>query len=116
MIKTMIRDTIEREYIKGDLKKYLGQVKDAPKCKDELADIYSNLHFVIELLPVEKFRKSSKDQIEAGKYLQELGRQLEYCGKNYVEQLEEDDDNDENWKKEFKKNINKLIEMILEDE
>lgn len=113
-ISRMVRNAIERDYIRGDLKKYLGQVKNAPKCKDELADVYSSLCFVIELLTFKKFIKSPKDQIETGKYLQELGKQLEDYGKNYIEQLEDDDEN--SLKEDLKKDINELIKMILEDD
>lgn len=109
----MVRKFIEDAYINGNLEKVLETTKHKEKGSDEIADIFANITIILEILPTNKFRKSSRDQMKLGTYLQEIGKQLEDYGKNYVEQLE--DKKPEEKKTKIEKEIRKDIDEFLDE-
>lgn len=109
----MVRKFIEDAYINGNLEKVLETTKYKEKGSDEIADIFANITIILEILPTNKFRKSSRDQMKLGTYLQEIGKQLEDYEKNYVEQLE--DKKPEEKKTKIEKEIRKDIDEFLDE-
>lgn len=109
----IVRKFIEDAYINGNLDKVLETTKYKEKGSDEIADIFANITIILEILPTNKFRKSSRDQMKLGTYLQEIGKQLENCGKNYIEQLEDDEVKKTEIEKEIRKDIDEFLDKIF---
>lgn len=115
LINIMMFKTVKDEYINKNIKNFLEYIESDLSLSSELANIFTKLNFVSEVLATPKLKNNKKDQIEIGNYLKELGDRLIKYANEYVEQLEDDDEDkgSSKMKKEVRKELNDFIDEIF---
>lgn len=110
----MMFKTVKDEYMNKSLKNFLEYIESDLSLSSELANIFTKLNFVSEVLATPKLKNNKKDQIEVGNYLKELGDRLIKHANEHVEQLEDDEDKDTSkMKKEVRKEIGDFLDEIF---
>lgn len=130
---------IDKEYVKGDIKKFISKLENLKiitisniknkEYENFIAKTYEIFTLIKHLLKTKKIESSKKDFIELGKYIQQLGTQIEKYGvdhKDEVEQLETEkkDNTSKSYvheqilndiKKDLDETIDDFLNEILED-
>lgn len=110
----MMLKTVKDEYMNKSLKNFLEHIESNLSLSNELADIFTKLNFVAEVLATPKLKNSKKDQIEIGNYLKELGDRLIKHANEHIETLEDEEDEERSKiKKEFRKEIDDFFDEIF---
>lgn len=122
---------IDKEYVKGDIKKFISELEnldittysniDDKEYESFIAKIYERFELIKHLLQTKKIESNKKDFIELGKYVQQLGTQIEKYGvdhKDEIEQLEtekKDDTSKSNVHKQILNDIKKDLDETIDD-
>lgn len=122
---------IDKEYVKGDIKKFISELEnldittysniDDKEYESFIAKTYERLELIKHLLQTKKIESNKKDFIELGKYVQQLGTQIEKYGvdhKDEIEQLEtekKDDTSKSNVHKQILNDIKKDLDKTIDD-
>lgn len=108
----MMFKTVKDEYINKNIKNFLEYIESDLSLSSELANIFTKLNFVSEVLATPKLKNNKKDQIEVGNYLKELGDRLIKHANEHIETLEDDEDSSK-MKKEVRKEIDDFLDEIF---
>lgn len=122
---------IDKEYVKGDIKKFISELEnldittysniDDKEYESFIAKTYERFELIKHLLQTKKIESNKKDFIELGKYVQQLGTQIEKYGVDYkdeIEQLEtekKDDTSKSNVHKQILNDIKKDLDETIDD-
>lgn len=122
---------IDKEYVKGDIKKFISELEnldittysniDDKEYESFIAKTYEMFELIKHLLQTKKIESNKKDFIELGKYVQQLGTQIEKYGvdhKDEIEQLEtekKDDTSKSNVHKQILNDIKKDLDETIDD-
>lgn len=122
---------IDKEYVKGDIKKFISELEnldittysniDDKEYESFIAKTYERFELIKHLLQTKKIESNKKDFIELGKYVQQLGTQIEKYGvdhKDEIEQLEtekKDSTSKSNVHKQILNDIKKDLDKTIDD-
>jgi hypothetical protein len=122
---------IDKEYVKGNIKKIISELEnldittysniDDKEYESFIAKTYERFELIKHLLQTKKIESNKKDFIELGKYVQQLGTQIEKYGVDYkdeIEQLEtekKDDTSKSNVHKQILNDIKKDLDETIDD-
>lgn len=122
---------IDKKYVKGNIKKIISELEnldittysdiDDKEYESFIANTYERFELIKHLLQTKKIESNKKDFIELGKYVQQLGTQIEKYGvdhKDEIEQLEtekKDDTSKSNFHKQILNDIKKDLDETIDD-
>lgn len=122
---------IDKKYVKGNIKKIISELEnldittysdiDDKEYESFIAKTYERFELIKHLLQTKKIESNKKDFIELGKYVQQLGTQIEKYGvdhKDEIEQLEtekKDDTSKSNFHKQILNDIKKDLDETIGD-
>lgn len=122
---------IDKKYVKGNINKIISELEnldittysdiDDKEYESFIAKTYERFELIKHLLQTKKIESNKKDFIELGKYVQQLGTQIEKYGvdhKDEIEQLEtekKDDTSKSNFHKQILNDIKKDLDETIDD-